>query len=133
MNRSRLKRIPFFGTHKDTKEIYQRKLLELEKRGNNPRRCANTLFYLHDNFMDDGGLQKGVLVMEGMLFQMEREAVDPQLAYEAFCDCEDIMSGDYDDLINPEDRASVKADATKIMAYLDKHPELVEGAEEELE
>lgn len=95
--------------------------------GNTPPIAVATAFHnALDYDMNENGLNKAVNTVAAMLFEIENNDVDEQVAYEAYLDCLDILTGDYDYLMNKEDCELFKKDIKIVMDYLDKHPELKE-------
>lgn len=110
------------------KESFYEELMELKKK--NPdwtaRNCVNRLLHDSDYWMDQNGMEKATYIIASMLFQMELEEVDEQLAYEAHCDVKDLETGGYDHLFSEEDLKLLNADVKSIREYLDQHPNLCE-------
>ncbi len=79
-----------------------------------------------DYHMNQNGMEKAIYVIASMLFQIEVDEVDEQLAYEAHCDVADLETGKYDYLFHEEDLPLLKADMKTIRSYLDQHPHLCE-------
>lgn len=87
--------------------------------------CVN--YELYDNYyVDLNGVEKAIYIIASMLFQMELNEVDEQLAYEAHCDVADLETGKYDYLFTEEDLKLLKADMKIIRDYLNQHPSLCE-------
>lgn len=82
-------------------------------------------YYIFEDTMNANGVEKLVLMMAGMLYQMEKGDVEPDLAYGVNWDIEDFETGNYDDLFTEEDLRLIREDIAKIKAYLELHPELL--------
>ena len=94
--------------------------------GASVRGAVNSTFVQAVDYeMDKNGMAKAVHIIAGMLFEMEHQEVDRQLAYEAYMDIQDLQTGEYDYLIPAEDLPLLKRDIAKIDQYLKEHPELV--------
>lgn len=94
--------------------------------GASVRGAVNSTFVQAVDYeMDENGMAKAVHIIAGMLFEMEHQEVDRQLAYEAYMDIQDLQTGEYDYLIPAEDLPLLKRDIAKIDQYLKEHPELV--------
>lgn len=90
------------------------------------RNCVNRLLHDSDHWMDQNGMEKATYIIASMLFQMELNEVDEQLAYEAYCDVSDLETGNYDHLFSEKDLKLLKADMKTIRSYLNQHPALCE-------
>lgn len=76
------------------------------------------------------GMNKFVFVISCMLFMMDHDTMDDEIAFEVKWDIMDFETGNYDDMFTPEELVYLKADIRKINAYLAEHPHLIEGVAE---
>ena len=130
-----LQHIPFDeyegSQYNETKDIHFEGFNKYKKTGGTPLQCVNT--YYHNDFdwaMDEHGMEKFVAILCGMLFEMQHNEVDEDLAYEAAWDILDFETGNYDDLFNDEDLALLKADIKTVKEYLKTQPKLMEDVKE---
>lgn len=86
----------------------------------------STYYYSFSYFMDKNGMEKFVAMLSGMLYMIEHDMVDPDVAFGTNYDINDFESGEYDDLFTPEDLKLIKTDIKVIKDYLKEHPELLE-------
>ena len=89
-------------------------------------KSVDAFFIDCEYYMNENGMEKFVKMISGMLFQIQKNDVEPDLAYGMNCDISDFETGEYDDLFTPEDLELIKADIKIIKDYLAKHPELLE-------
>lgn len=82
-------------------------------------------------YMDMNGIDKFVIMLASMLFLIEHKVTYLDIAYGVKWDILDFETGNYDDLFSPEDLHLIKKDIKKINDYLEEHPELIEGLEED--
>ncbi|MFV0413934.1 MAG: hypothetical protein ACK5L3_11845 [Oscillospiraceae bacterium] len=82
--------------------------------------------------VSESGLEKAIIIIAAMLFEMEHNAVEPEIAYEAYRDIQDLLTGEYDHLMAEQDRKDLHEDITTILTYLNLHPELKEGEDIEI-
>lgn len=94
--------------------------------GGDPIKSVDAVFYDMEYDMDENAMEKFVLMITGMLFQIDKGVVEADLAYGTNYDINDFKTGEYDDLFTPEDLKLLKADIKTIEDYLSKHPELLE-------
>ena len=78
------------------------------------------------HYMNQNGMDKFVAMLCGLLFEIEHQDVEPDMAYGTNYDINDFETGEYDDLFTSEDLQLIKADIHTIKNYLSKHPELLE-------
>lgn len=86
----------------------------------------STYYYSFSYFMDKNGMEKFVAMLSSMLYMIEHDKVDPDVAFGTNYDINDFESGEYDDLFTPEDLKLIKTDIKVIKDYLKEHPELLE-------
>lgn len=92
----------------------------------NAVQSVNNFLIDYEYYMNQNGMEKFVAMLSGMLFQIEHNDVDADIAYGVNYDINDFESGEYDDLFTPEDLVLIRADIKTIKDYLAKHPELLE-------
>lgn len=130
----KLQRIPI-KYYNDFKSGYLRKKQRCLERINMFIKCKctvkqavnGTYYYYYDDVMDQNGMEKLVAMITGMLFQIEHDEVDVDLAYAVNYDINDFETGEYDDLFKPEDLVLIKADIQTIKDYLAAHPSILEA------
>lgn len=83
-----------------------------------------------DYDIQPNGMEKFVLMVVGMIFQMKHDDIDPVLAETVAIDIGDFDTGNYDGLFPEEDLKLIKADIEEIRSYLKTHPELLTGLSE---
>ena len=91
---------------------------------------ASTYYYDYEFDMNKNGMEKLIVVVVGLIFQIEHNDVDPEIAYGAAYDIRDFDTGEYDDLFTAEDLKLLKADIEKCREYLKKHPEITDDLSE---
>lgn len=84
----------------------------------------------YEILFEDNYLDKFIFLIACMLFMMEHDTMDEEIAFEVKWDIMDFETGNYDDMFTPEELVYLKADIRKINAYLDEHPYLIEGVAE---
>lgn len=85
----------------------------------------STYHHSFSSFMDENGMEKFVAMLSGMLYMIEHECVDPDVAYGTNYDIKDFETGEYDYLFTPVDLELIKSDIKTVKDYLSKHPELL--------
>ena len=126
-----LQRIPLFeykgDEYLETKEYNFRNFNQYLQEGCTVWQCVNaTFYYALEDDMNANGMEKFVAMICGMLFQIEHNDVEPDLAYGTNWDIKDFETGNYDDLFTETDLKLLKADIKIVKDYLSKHPELLE-------
>ncbi len=86
----------------------------------------STYHHSFSSLMDENGMDKFVAMLSGMLYMIEHDMVDPDVAFGTNYDINDFESGEYDDLFTLEDLKLIKTDIKVIKDYLKEHPELIE-------
>ena len=89
-----------------------------------------TFYYAMEEDMDENGMEKFVAMICGMLFQIEHNDVEPDLAYGTNWDIDDFETGNYDDLFSETDLKLLKADIKFIKDYFKTHGVLDQFKEE---
>ena len=84
----------------------------------------------YEILFEDNYLDKFIFLIACMLFMMDHDTMDEEIAFEVKWDIMDFETGNYDDMFTPEELVYLKADIRKINAYLDEHPHLIEGVAE---
>ena len=125
-----LQRIPFDQecSYVDTRDAYLDDLYSRTQE-TSIRGSVNWLMEDASNDMDQNGMEKLVIVISAMLFMIEKDEVNPDIAYGAKWDILDFETGNYDDLFVSDDLKAIKADIKNINSYFEKHPEMAEGVE----
>lgn len=127
-----LQPIPYEDIEEDSYEIVKGSLynqLQRDKRlfkDWTAQNCVNRALHDLDYYMNQNGMEKAIYIITAMLFQIELDEVDEQLAYEAHCDVTDLETGQYDHLFQEEDLPMLKEDMRIVREYLNKHPRLCE-------
>ena len=125
-----LQRIPLFeyegDEYAEAKECLFESFNQYLKSGCTVWQSVNAeLYYGLEEDMDENGMEKFVAMISGMLFQIEHNDVEPDLAYGTNWDIKDFETGNYDDLFTEKDLQLLKADIQIIKDYLCKHSELL--------
>ena len=96
------------------------------------RAWTSVRWLVHENdvVFDDNGMEKFAFLIACMLFMMDHNTMDDEIAFEVKWDIMDFETGNYDDMFTPEELLYLKADIRKINAYLSEHPHLIEGVAE---
>ena len=95
----------------ETKEMYFDKFNELSQSDCDVITSVCTAYYqCYDMVMDENGMDKFVAMLSGMLYMIEHECVDPDVAYGTSYDIKDFETGDYDYLFTPVDLELIKSD-----------------------
>ncbi len=84
----------------------------------------------NDVVFHKNGMEKFAFLIACMLFMMDHNTMDEEIAFEVKWDIMDFETGNYDDMFTPEELVYLNADIRKINAYLDEHPHLIEGVAE---
>lgn len=117
-----LQKIRSEGPYTDCKEYTFYTLNAYLKYNNNVKIVTNHFYVADENeTMLQFGMEKFYLILSGMLWQMEKGEVDPELAYEASLDLEDFNTGEYDYLIPENEIDLVKQDAKIVYDYIIKN------------
>ena len=126
-----LQRIPYDREfdYIDTKGSYMSELNECLQH-TTPTGCTNWLMEEHSRFMDENGMEKFVIMMTALFFQIEHDCVDKNLAYGVKWDIFDFETGNYDDLFTPADLDLIRGDVRNLNTYLSQFPELIREVEE---
>lgn len=114
-------------SYTDTKEANWDDMERYYNYGGDPIKSVNAAFCDMEYDMDENAMEKFVLMITGMLFQIDKGVVEADLAYGTNYDISDFKTGKYDDLFTPEDLKLLKADIKTIEDYLSNHPELLEA------
>ncbi len=127
----KLKKIKMFDYpncgYENTKETHFISFKQFKKSDCTILQCVNGHYYHGiDHLMDENGMDKFVAMLAGMLFMIENNDVEPYQAYGTYYDIKDFETGDYDDLFTAEDLILIKNDISKIKAYIEKNPKLLE-------
>lgn len=93
------------------------------KYGANAIQSVNNSFEDHYIDMDENGMTKFVCMVIGMLFQIEHNQVEKDLAYGTAYDINDFENGDYEDLFTPGDLKLFKDDIEIVKKWLNEHKE----------
>ena len=72
----------------------------------------------YDDFIQEGGLTRLYMHLASLMYEIEHDTVDQRDAHFAFIDLQDFMTGNFDDLVKPNERDEVKADAKKVCDYI---------------
>lgn len=83
-------------------------------------------FYDFEPEMDANGVEKLILMIAGMLYEMEHDEVNADQAFGTNWDIEDFETGNYNDLLTPADLVLIREDIKKIKTYLSLHSELLD-------
>ena len=127
----RLRRIPFHGDgnpmYQFNKEFETNEMENIMKWNPNAPAITAILTNIHDYFeseMNENGLEKLAMMMIGTLFMIQHNDVHHDWIYGTLYDIREFESGNYDDLVLPEDMSAMKKDIAMIKAYAQAHPEL---------
>ena len=82
---------------------------------------TDAFYNTEEDIMLEFGMEKFYFILAGILWQIENNVVDPELAYEAYLDLEDFNTNKYDSLILKSELKIVKQDAKKVYDYIIKH------------
>ena len=88
--------------------------------------CIRMFQGIFDEEMLENGMDKFVLMLAGMLFEIKHGDITKKFALLTLKDIEDFETGEYDNLFNAEDLVCVKRDINIIKEYLNEHPEALE-------
>ncbi|MBR2132920.1 MAG: hypothetical protein IJ955_10390 [Oscillospiraceae bacterium] len=101
---------------------------ECQEKHTNPSRFSvvNTVFYYEfEEALLENGIEKMMLMVAALLYQIDRGKVDSDIAYETVWDIDNFETGGYEDLVSEEDLALLKKDFDFIHEYLSKHTYLL--------
>lgn len=122
------KKIPFSLSYNWLKEDFRKHtdaIISNEK-GRTPVIGVNaSLAMFYDDMIDENGMDRVAVIVIAFIYEMERNDIDPDLAYAVNWHIEDFEAGDHDDLFTTDDLKLLKADIKRIKDYLAKHPELI--------
>ncbi len=109
-------------------------LFKRESKYESDIQCARTsvrwLVREDEGIFDNNGMEKFAFLIACMLFMIDHDTMDEEIAFEVKWDIMDFETGNYDDMFTPEELLYLKADIRKINAYLAEHPHLIEGVAE---
>lgn len=127
-----LQHIPFDQefSYVETRDCYLDDLKDFSKK-TSVCGAVNWLYSECEAYMDENGMEKFVIVIAAILFQIDRGEVDSDAAYGAKWDILDFETGKYDDLFKPEDLALIKSDIKRINDYFAMHPEFIRGVSDD--
>lgn len=123
----KLRRIPSLWSYTEFKEIIAEDIEWYEENGlynPNDEDLQNISFMQfiwleqYDDFIQEGGLTRLYMHLISLLYEVEKSEVDQRDAHFAFMDLQDFMTGSFDDLVKPNERNEVKADAKKVYDYI---------------
>lgn len=107
------------------KKVYLDDIYWFYKNNQNAILSVDAYLVEHEYYMNKNGVQKFVIMLIGLLFQIQKDEVDPDLAFGTNYDVNDFETGEYDYLFTPVDLELIKKDVSTIKDYLEKHPELL--------
>ena len=120
-------RIPFTWDYNFFKYIFANKTDGLNKPNelSLAEAVAVSLDYFFDDFIEENGMDRVVLIICAFLYEIEHGEADSELAHAVKWHIEDFEAGGYDDLFTLESLDLLYKDIATIKAYLSKHPELL--------
>ena len=122
-----LERIAPAYSYEEIKQYALKQFVLCEERTDPSRfNVVNTVYYYKlEEELAENGVEKMMMMVAGLLYQIDRGKVTSDQAYETLWDIDNFETGGYEDLVSEEDLALLKKDFDFIHEYLSKHTYLL--------
>ena len=107
------------------KKVYFDNIEWFYKFNHNAILSVNAFLSDHEYYMNENGMEKFIHMLVGLLFQIQKNEVEYDMAYGTNYDIGDFETGEFDDLFTETDLKLIKKDIAIIKDYIATHPELI--------
>lgn len=120
-----LQRYPFVSKYEDRKENLFFDFDEFVEDSGCVDAINHVIFELYDDEMNENGMYKAVNNILSVLYLKKHNAIDIPICYDAYCDIQDLKTGNYDDLFTAAALSSLHKDIQEVEQFISEHPEIL--------
>lgn len=121
-----LKRFPYFPGYADGKKVMFDAFDEFIEICGCVDAIEHVIFEVFDDEMNQNGMEKAVNNIVSVLYLKKHNAMSIPICYDAYCDIQDLKTGEYNDLFEPEDLFLLQKDMEEVERFILEHPEVLE-------